>query len=187
MTEPLARRIGPVRVLEIGPGTGAVTRTIVKHLQPGDRFDLVELNPAFVEILRRNFEDDADYRRTAGFSEIHACPLQEFQAESPYDYVISGLPLNNFPADLVRDIFASYFRLLKPQGVLSYFEYMYVRPARKLVTSGDEKARLIALDEIMGAYRARHHVRTDWVFANVPPAWVQHLRNNGEGSSERPA
>ena len=21
-------------------------------------------------------------------------------------------------------------------------------------------------------------IRTDWVFANVPPAWVQHLQNN---------
>lgn len=178
MTEPLARRDGPVRVLEIGPGTGAVTRTIVRHVRPGDRFDLVELNEAFVEMLRSNFENDVDYRRAADVSQIHACPLQEFQSDEPYDYIISGLPLNNFSAELVREIFAAYFRLLKPGGTLSYFEYMYVRPARKLVTRGDEKARLVALDEIMGSYRSKHHVRTDWVFANFPPAWVQHLKNN---------
>ena len=34
----------PVRVLECGPGTGAFTSQIVQHLQPGDVFDLVELN-----------------------------------------------------------------------------------------------------------------------------------------------
>ena len=35
MTAPLARRDGPVRVLEIGPGTGAVTGKIVRLLRPG--------------------------------------------------------------------------------------------------------------------------------------------------------
>lgn len=173
---PLKRRQGPVRVLEVGPGTGAVTRHIVKLLKPGDRFDLVELNDNFVSILRRSFQDDPGYRHAADFSEVHLLPLQEFQAEQPYDYIISGLPLNNFPTALVEEIFESYWRLLAPGGTLSYFEYMYVRPVRKLISKSAERDRLNKLDRILGDQLNRHRISRDWIFGNVLPAWVQHLK-----------
>ena len=180
MVGPLKERTQPVRVLEIGPGTGAVTRQIVQLLRPDDRFDLVELNESFAAMLNRRFQVDPSYRPLARQSEIHVCPLQEFRTEVQYDYIISGLPLNNFSADMVREIFEIYFRLLAPQGVLSYFEYMYVRPVRKLMSGRKERARLNALDEIMGSYLSQHHFHTGWVFVNLPPAWVQHLRRDAQ-------
>ncbi len=176
MTTPLARRTGPVRVLEVGPGTGAVTRRIVPHLRPGDRFDLVELNDEFVTHLRRRFETNPHYRPAAELSRVHHLPLQEFKADDGYDFIISGLPLNNFPVPLVEEIFECYFRLLRPGGVLSYFEYMYVRPMRRFVAKPDEKARLTGLDAVIRRHLGPHRFRRDWVFVNVPPAWVQHLR-----------
>lgn len=178
MTRHLVHHDRPARILEIGPGTGAVTRRIAGLLKPQDRLDLVELNDDFAAILEQRFRTDALFRRVAEQTTLSNCSLQEFRTDLQYDFVISGLPLNNFSAEMVREIFEIYFRLLAPGGVLSYFEYMYVRPIRKLVTAGEEKARLRTLDEIMKAYRLRHHIRTDWVFVNLPPAWVQHLRND---------
>lgn len=175
MTGPLGACRRPVSILEVGPGTGAVTRRIVELLKPDDRLDLVELNEAFAEILQGRFDTDAAYRKAAAQSQIHVCPLQEFSAGRRYDFVISGLPLNNFPADLVQEIFETYFKLLAPGGMLSYFEYMYVRPLRKLVSAREERQRLCALDGIMEAYLTRHRIRRSWVFVNFPPAWVQHL------------
>ena len=46
---------GPRRILEVGPGTGAVTSRIVAALGPEDQLDLVELNDRFVERLRDRF------------------------------------------------------------------------------------------------------------------------------------
>ena len=77
---------------------------------------------------------------------------------------------------MVRSIFETYFKLLAPGGTLSYFEYMYVRPLRKLVGNQDEKTRLNELDRIAGDYLTKHRIDRSWVFVNVPPAWVQHLQ-----------
>jgi phospholipid N-methyltransferase len=182
MTRFLASRkagSAPVRVLEIGPGTGPVTDSIVRLLRPGDVFDLVELNGEFVRILQQRFEADRAWSAVVSQCRIQQLPIQQFVAESPYDFVISGLPLNNFPAALVREITDAYFRLLKTGGVLSYFEYMYVRPMRKLVTFGADRRRIVEIDKIMAEQCQRSRICRDSVWINLPPAWVQHLRNGG--------
>jgi phosphatidylethanolamine/phosphatidyl-N-methylethanolamine N-methyltransferase len=178
MTRYLRNRASdtPVRVLEIGPGTGAVTRTIVRHLREGDRFDLVELNETFAEHLRQRFESDPQWSRVANLSEVHIAPLQDFQSDAPYDFVISGLPLNNFPAPLVDEIFEHYFKHVAPGGVLSYFEYQFVRSLRTRIGAKSERERLRTIDGTMSDYCSRFRIRRDWVFANLPPAWVQHLK-----------
>jgi len=166
----------PVRVLEIGPGTGAVTGTIVKHIRENDGFDLVELNEAFAEHLKLRFETDAIWSRVTEQATVHVAPLQEFASDGQYDFVISGLPLNNFPADLVDDIFGHYFKHLIPGGVLSYFEYQFVRSLRTRVGAKSERSRLKSIDKTMRDYCSKQRIRRDWVFPNIPPAWVQHLQ-----------
>ena len=176
VTIPMSQRKEVIRVLEVGPGTGAVTKRVVQLLKPNDVFDLVELNETFAEMLRQRFEKDAKYRAVAERSTVHVCPIQEFKADQPYDIIISGLPLNNFPSELVRQIFQRFFELLAPGGTLSYFEYMYIRPLRKLVSAAPEKQRLTELDKIANEYLDKYRIDRSWVFVNVPPAWVQHLR-----------
>lgn len=177
MTGPLKRRNEPARILEIGPGTGAVTRRIVRLMQPEDRLDLVEINESFADLLKQRFDQDKHYQRVKDQSAVHTCPLQEFKADEPYDFIISGLPLNNFSTDLVKEIFAGYLRLLAPAGVLSYFEYMYVRSVKKHVGAKAGKQKMRDLDELLGGYLKQHRFHRSWVFLNVPPAWVQHLRH----------
>jgi phosphatidylethanolamine/phosphatidyl-N-methylethanolamine N-methyltransferase len=182
LTAPLKAGQGPLRILEVGPGTGAVTRRIVSLLKPEDRLDLVELNETFAEMLKRRFQEDSSYRKAAEQSEIHICPLQEFQSEIQYDYIISGLPLNNFSAEIVGEIFKSFLRLLAPNGVLSYFEYMGMRKIRGLVVGRNGRERIRALEKIMNSYLNVHRFRRNRVLVNFPPAWVQHLRKDPDES-----
>lgn len=180
LTRPIEQREGPVRILEIGPGTGAVTRRIAEILRPDDRLDLVELNEQFASILERKFREDKQFQAVADRAQVHVCAVQEFEAEGDYDFIVSGLPLNNFSAEAVREIFDVCFRLLSPTGVLSYFEYIGVRRMRRLISGADERARLTALDGVLSEYLNGHRVQTVAVPANLPPAWVHHLRASGD-------
>jgi phospholipid N-methyltransferase len=176
MIAPLGARRMPARILEVGPGTGAVTRWIVSQLQPGDRLDLVELNGAFAALLQKRYGGDPRFQRCGGA--VHVCGIEAFEPEAPYDYVISGLPFNNFSPDLVERLLTGMMERLAPCGVLSFFEYMYVRPLRQMVSASQERSRLRDLGGVMQSFISRHGFRRDWVFLNVPPAWVQHLRKD---------
>lgn len=177
LVQPLTTRSNPLRVLEIGPGTGAVTQAIIRALPPGSGFDLVEVNPAFARVLRTRFATERAFQHVAEFTHIHEIPIQDFTSDAPYDAIISGLPLNNFSPELVQTIFDTCFRLLAPEGTLSYFEYMLVRPLRKRLALRANRRRLRAIDEIIRPYLSARRYRSDWVFVNLPPACVHHLRH----------
>lgn len=166
----------PRTILEIGPGTGAVTRVLVQTLAPGDQLDIVEINGDFVEVLQRRFAEDPVFIRVKDQCRIMHRPLQEVPGEAVYDFLISGLPLNNFPLTLVEDIFASYRRLLKPGGVLSYFEYAGIRNMKTKVVGAAEKKRLADLDAYLKVHLRNHQIAADFVMLNMPPAMARHLR-----------
>jgi phospholipid N-methyltransferase len=164
------------RVLEVGPGTGAVTGCIVQSLKPADRLDLVELNDVFVERLRQRFARDPAFCAIADRARILHQRIEDLAPEPTYDLIISGLPLNNFQAADVRTILTALARLLKPGGTLSFFEYIAVRPARSLMAGAAEKRRLREIGTVLTEILNGHEIRRDWIFPNLPPAWVHHVR-----------
>jgi phospholipid N-methyltransferase len=176
LTSEFKRRPGPSRILEVGPGTGAVTSEILRLFQPGDQLDIVEINPDFVRLLQRRFDEEPLFHGRKGQARIIHAPVQEVPGEGLYDYMISGLPLNNFPLALVREIFQAYRRLLKPQGVLSYFEYLAIRRIKSLLVGRRERRHLHVLGRFLERRLDAFEFRHQDVFLNVPPAVARHLR-----------
>ncbi len=166
----------PRRILEVGPGTGAVTRRIVGGMGADDQLDLVELNGTFVRQLERRFQTEPAFRVVADRARIHHCPIEELPGGESYDVIVSGLPLNNFSAADVERILAVLTDRLAPDGMLSFFEYIAVRPARALLSGRAERTRLRAIGQTMRSVLKHHEIRRDAVWLNVPPAWVHHLR-----------
>jgi phosphatidylethanolamine/phosphatidyl-N-methylethanolamine N-methyltransferase len=176
LATPLRKGKSPRNILEVGPGTGAVTAEILRCLRPEDRFDIVEINGHFVQILERRFAEEPLFQHHRRQVRIMHMPLQEVPGTAQYDFMISGLPLNNFPVSLVRDIFASYRRLLKPEGVLSYFEYLWIRPIKMLLVGKKDKKRLHVLTRMLDRRIRAHQIGEERVFFNVPPAVARHFR-----------
>ncbi|MCI0379499.1 MAG: methyltransferase domain-containing protein [Gemmataceae bacterium] len=175
LCRPMRRATRPSTILEVGPGTGAVTVEIVSKLRPDDRLDIVEINADFVAHLEGRFREELEFRRSRAKCRIIHSPLQEAPGDGVYDFMISGLPLNSFSLALVEDIFRSYRRLLKPEGVLSYFEYVAIRDM-KMSLMPSERERLRTLGEYLEREIDAHQIAEEIVWFNVPPAVARHLR-----------
>jgi phospholipid N-methyltransferase len=177
----LARYVGrepqtAQKLLEVGPGTGAVTEQIVRRMGAADVLDLVELNEAFVRRLEERFAAEEPFRSRAGRLRVLHQRVQDLPRHAQYDLVISGLPLNNFSVADVEQILAAFRGLLRPGGVLSFFEYVAIRPARALVSGRAERARLRGIARALSGVLDEHEIKRDCIWPNLPPAWVHHVR-----------
>jgi phosphatidylethanolamine/phosphatidyl-N-methylethanolamine N-methyltransferase len=167
------------RILEVGPGTGAVTGCIVQAMQPGDRLVLVERNEQFVARLRARMVDEPGFSGAADRITLLHASVEELPEDQIFDLIISGLPLNNFSVELVEQILAKLRRLLAPGGTLSFFEYVAIRRTKSLVSPRTERGRLRSVGRLMENLFHANEVQRDLVLANVPPAWVHHLQFSG--------
>jgi phospholipid N-methyltransferase len=169
----------PRRILEVGPGTGVVTDAILAIMGPDDTLDLVELNDRFVEALRGRLATDNAWQRSAPRVAIHHMAVEQLDATRPYNVIVSGLPLNNFDVAVVRGILDQFARLTATGGTVSFFEYVAVRKLKGLVCRRAERERLAGVGAAVGEACRRWEFDRDLVLANVPPAWVHHLRVGG--------
>jgi phospholipid N-methyltransferase len=176
LARPLSGDRPPARILEVGPGTGSVTREIVRRMQPDDVLDAVEINPAFIELLERRMDRDPLLASRREDVRLVQAPVQEVPGEDVYDFIISGLPLNNFASATVRSIFAACMRLARPGATLSYFEYVLVRELKTPFVGRSERYRLARVGRLVRRYIRRHQTDCRHVWLNVPPAVVRYLR-----------
>jgi phosphatidylethanolamine/phosphatidyl-N-methylethanolamine N-methyltransferase len=169
---PVARAARPVSVLEVGAGTGVVTRALAGLLGADDRLDVVEVNPRFVGVLR------ADPTLSDAAARIRLLPgcVTEVALGHRYDMVVSGLPFTNFAPGEVRTILRRYVEVLAPGGCLTYFGYLGTRWARAVTGTPAERARHRAVEAVLADADRRYGVRHSIVWSNLPPARVRELR-----------
>jgi phosphatidylethanolamine/phosphatidyl-N-methylethanolamine N-methyltransferase len=113
---------GPV--IELGPGTGAITNALIAHGVDQKRLVLVEYNPGFCALLRDRYpqatvvQGDAYALRDSLWDVLKA----------PASAVVSGLPLVTKPMltrlKLIRDAFAA----LSPGSPFVQFTYSVAPP-----------------------------------------------------------
>jgi phospholipid N-methyltransferase len=167
----------PRQILEVGPGTGPATAQLVRLLATNDdRLRIVELNDDFVEFLRQRFANEPEFQQVADRCEIVHDSLQNLPQDTQYDVIVSGLPLNNFSVELVESLLCCFERLLKPGGVVSFFEYIAIRRAKAAVSGREDRERLQGIARLIDSFLTGREIRRDSVLLNVPPAWVHHVQ-----------
>ncbi len=163
-------------ILEVGPGTGAVTAQLVRCLGSNDRLTLVELNEHFVKHLQHRFEHEPAFSAAADRTQIVHGMLETLDGTAQYDVIISGLPLNNFSVAEVEQILEIFQRLLRADGTLSFFEYIAIRRFKAVISGRQGRVRLRGIGNALHRTLGGREIKRDWVWPNVPPAWVHHVR-----------
>lgn len=135
-------------VIELGGGTGAITKAILKQGLPEKNLCVFEINPVFVKKLKSRFPGVAILEEPA--QNIAAAPFTDVEA------IISGLPLLSFSRKLQQEILKSVFDFL-PVGA-PYIQFTYS-------TSSPISKRFIEEFGLTVEKRKR-------VYLNVPPATV---------------
>jgi phosphatidylethanolamine/phosphatidyl-N-methylethanolamine N-methyltransferase len=148
-------------VIELGAGTGHVTKALLASGIPADRLALVERDPELASFLRRHFAgsrvlegDAARLPRLLGNHGITAVAA-----------VVSSLPLLSLPAEVVNGIVHGVFDILPRGAALVQFTY---GPSPPVPRGLRERLRL------QGSHGRR-------IWRNVPPAVVWTFTRPGAG------
>lgn len=144
-------------IVELGPGTGAITQPILHRLHPQARFLAMELEPSHAQELASRFPRVIVCHDSAEHLEWHL--RQHNIAE--VDCVISGLPWAVMNARLQERILGAAVRSLARDGVFVAFGYAHARsfPATRRFRR--------SLERHFGSLTTS---RVVW--RNVPPAFV---------------
>lgn len=170
LTKDLAAR--PRMILEVGPGTGSFTDKIIKRMNPNDTLHLVEFDKEFADSLRKK------YAHLTNVRVFHRSILDYAPRHRKYDCIISGLPLNAFTVDFVKQAFDKFRALSKENTTLSYFEYLGVPSVKRLLSSPQEKENLDAVLEVKKQFYKANKLRKQAVLLNLPCARVRHHKMN---------
>lgn len=142
-------------VIELGPGTGAFTRSIIARGIPEHRLALIEYEAHFVIKLRRDFPRASVHRMDATrLKNVNLFDGEEAGA------VVSGIPLLLMPAKSVIALLQGAFERLRPDGAFYQFTYGRDAPINRAI-----------LDRL-----GLKATRIGGTLANLPPASVYRIR-----------
>ena len=121
----------PLRILEVGPGTGPFTRQILSLMGPKDELVVCEVNTRFMRQLKTSFRKNKDFQRNRERVHFFLGPIQDI-ADSPhaleqFDVIVCSLPFLIFSPSVVTEIFSLFESLLKKGESLTFFQYIGLR------------------------------------------------------------
>ncbi|MBO6891845.1 MAG: methyltransferase domain-containing protein [Roseibium sp.] len=148
------------RVVELGPGTGVVTKALFDRGFSHQNLNLIEYSPDFCDLLSLRYpglpivQGDAYALRTSLSEQGGFLSDEEDDAHS-LDGIVSSLPLLTRPEPARRALLKEAFELLKPGAPFIQFSYGLVAPVKP-------ESRAISV------------YSSEWIWKNLPPArvWV---------------
>lgn len=182
MTAELAcKYCSDASVIEVGGGTGSITREIVRNLGPGNRLDVYEIDARFAGHLKERVCKDKGFANPGANIRIHNKAIESINPIRRYDFVISCLPFTNFEPEMVRRIFEIYRAILKPHGICSFYEYVLMRNAARMMSGKpSERERVAGVARVVREFVLRYAYKREIILLNLPPAIVYHLRFDHE-------
>jgi phosphatidylethanolamine/phosphatidyl-N-methylethanolamine N-methyltransferase len=152
----------PGLVVELGPGTGPVTKALIARGVARERLLLVEYDPHFCTLLAERYGAARVVRGDA-----YALGATLAGHVGPVAAVVSSLPLLNERPERRLQLLDEAFALMGPDGVFVQFTYGLKLPVPR--------------EALTGRYVARSGAP---ILRNLPPASVWTFRRAGHGPAK---
>ena len=133
-------------VVELGPGTGPVTKALLAAGVPADRLFVIEIDALLCAHLRREFPNVAVIQGDA-------TRLSELLPAGWVGKVVSGIPMLPLPVDVQRALIRAAFEVMAPGGDILQYTYSLASPIKTKPLGLKGRRKGVAM-------------------LNLPPAWV---------------
>jgi len=146
----------PQTVVELGAGTGPLTRELVERAGGRGRLLIIERDPDFLRLLRERFDGLPNLELIDGDVRDLAALLAD-RGVDRVDHIVSGLPVPSFSKALQISLIRDVRALLKPEGTfnqITEMPWIYQRFYRRF------------FDDVKFVFEPR----------NLPPAGVYYCR-----------
>ena len=159
-----------IKILEVGAGTGPVTKIILEEMAGTDRLTICEINKDLLAVLKAKLTHTTNYQKHLERIQLVEAPVQDLQQENHFDVIVCSLPFVNFPLPLAEEIFQKLHTLAKPGCKLSYFSYLGGKELGSLVHA--ERAKIKNFLTQQNFFKS---ITKEIVWLNLLPAEVNFL------------
>lgn len=142
----------PGLVVELGPGSGAITRAILKRAEDPTRIMLLEVGGEFIPVLKKRFPHVTIWHDSAE-------RLCRYVNGRKVNVIVSGLPLRSLPYQSIKRIGKALMRVMDDKTLYIQFTY-------DLRSNRDAYFPNVRMEKVY----------TKIVWRNLPPARVDIFR-----------
>ena len=149
-------------VVELGPGTGAVTNEILKRMRPDAKLFAVDINETFIDHLRSTCQDPRLVPLCGSATDLQS--LLALHEVGSADAIVSSLGLTGMDHRTRMSIMRQIGGCLVAHGTMTQYQYAAHLEIAKLRLGGFNEARFLR--------RFFSDVSVRGVLLNLPPALV---------------
>jgi len=144
-------------LIEIGPGTGALTKQIREVIPESENYLGIELEGKFVALLEQEFPEFQFVQN----SMVKAHDIHKQSGLAPVKVIISGMSVSMLPREIQDQFVENLDLLLKPGSMFRMFQYIHAYPLPSSI-----RFRRRMAEHFSGYHRSK------LVVENLPPAYV---------------
>ncbi len=153
-------------IIEYGPGTGVITKALLKKMPKNSKLIAIDTNAAFIKILKKQIKDPRLFLFHDSAENVTSC-LKKAAVKSA-DVVISGIPFSMINPAIAKKVIEKTEQILNNDGRFIAYQCIVYQGLNK--NGGNKKGINLYLPDYFKKIDKEAEV------FNIPPLWIYEAR-----------
>lgn len=153
-------------IIEYGPGTGVITKALLKKMPKNAKLVAIDTNATFIKILKKQIKDSRLHLFHDSAENVTSC-LKKAAIKSA-DVVISGIPFSMIKSAIAKKIIEKTEQILNNDGKFIAYQCIVYQGLNK--TDKNKKGINLYLPQYFQKIDKEAEV------FNIPPLWIYEAR-----------